>query len=279
MKLKKLLDEKIIIPVEIGDTILVGKFKNKKIVVKSIEYDDMGLPIINGRKGVTFKLAPKPNIYEDQINENPDMIDGLNLVWREQGTHAFGVYNKKLYLSPPQGKHYEMNDSLMRKDYKFAGRLWSKQKALSFWTYPTKIQLKKIIKDINKQAKENSYGFQIDSSWQIEIIADENGNWLKKIPGTYFGGGWSDYDVHKLKGKNIMIPLDMYASSAKRSEAEKGKTHLLSPLLKKMNAERQKKLSSLNKSREKKLYTTKEPVVKQKARMTKYKFTEDVNEA
>ena len=36
IKLKDLLLEKIVLDVNIGDTILVGKFKNKKMVVKTI---------------------------------------------------------------------------------------------------------------------------------------------------------------------------------------------------------------------------------------------------
>jgi hypothetical protein len=40
------------INIEIGDTILTGKFKNKKIVVKSIGVDDHGMPTVNG-KGIT----------------------------------------------------------------------------------------------------------------------------------------------------------------------------------------------------------------------------------
>ena len=51
------LTEVITLPVEIGDTILVGRFKNKKLVVKDIGVDDHGMPTINGRKVVTFRLV------------------------------------------------------------------------------------------------------------------------------------------------------------------------------------------------------------------------------
>jgi len=30
--------------VQVGDTILMGRFKNKKVVVKTITYDDWGMP-------------------------------------------------------------------------------------------------------------------------------------------------------------------------------------------------------------------------------------------
>ena len=55
IKLKDLIED-ITLPVKIGDTILVGKFKNKKMVVKSIGKDDHGMPTINGRKATTFRI-------------------------------------------------------------------------------------------------------------------------------------------------------------------------------------------------------------------------------
>jgi hypothetical protein len=51
----KPIDEDITLDVNIGDTILMGKFKNKKVVVKSIGVDDHGMPTINGKKVVTFR--------------------------------------------------------------------------------------------------------------------------------------------------------------------------------------------------------------------------------
>jgi ribosomal protein L37AE/L43A len=50
------LNEAINLPVEVGDTILMGRFKNKKVVVKSIGKDEHGMPTINGKKVVTFRL-------------------------------------------------------------------------------------------------------------------------------------------------------------------------------------------------------------------------------
>ena len=49
----------ITIDVNVGDTILGGRFKNKKIKVKEIGKDDYGMPTINGRKVVNFRI-PKP---------------------------------------------------------------------------------------------------------------------------------------------------------------------------------------------------------------------------
>ena len=58
IKLKNIL-EGIEIPVKIGDTILMGKFKNKKVVVKTIEYNDRGDLLINGRPALKFRIVKK----------------------------------------------------------------------------------------------------------------------------------------------------------------------------------------------------------------------------
>ena len=48
------------INVKEGDTILVGRFKNKRTKVKSIEYDEFGMPRINARPACTFRLFANP---------------------------------------------------------------------------------------------------------------------------------------------------------------------------------------------------------------------------
>ena len=68
---KPLIEEDINIPVNIGDTILVGRFKNKKMKIKSIGKDDHGMPTINGRKAATFRIHSTVNIFdEDTIDES-----------------------------------------------------------------------------------------------------------------------------------------------------------------------------------------------------------------
>jgi hypothetical protein len=62
-KLKECINEEIKLNVKVGDQILMGKFKNKKVVVKSIGEDEWGMPTINGKKAVTFRI-PKKDIKE-----------------------------------------------------------------------------------------------------------------------------------------------------------------------------------------------------------------------
>jgi len=60
------IEEDIKLPVNIGDTILTGRFKNKKTVIKTIGKDEHGMPTINGRKVVNFRI-----VKEGTINEIP----------------------------------------------------------------------------------------------------------------------------------------------------------------------------------------------------------------
>jgi len=63
------LKEDIKLPVKIGDTILTGRFKNKKTVVKTIGKDEHGMPTINGRKVVNFRILKEG--VQVQLDEIP----------------------------------------------------------------------------------------------------------------------------------------------------------------------------------------------------------------
>ena len=69
-KLGESINEEIKLDVNIGDTILMGKFKNKKVVVKTIGTDEHGMPTINGKKVATFRVIPKQNIFKETAIAN-----------------------------------------------------------------------------------------------------------------------------------------------------------------------------------------------------------------
>jgi len=68
------------IPIEIGDIIRVGKFKNKRITVKNITWDEYGLPQVNGKGIMKIRIEklmpPKETKQENnnmkKINESID---------------------------------------------------------------------------------------------------------------------------------------------------------------------------------------------------------------
>lgn len=57
--IRKIFNENINIPIEIGDEILGGKFKNKKVKVKEIGKNDKGDITINGKPLLRFRIPKK----------------------------------------------------------------------------------------------------------------------------------------------------------------------------------------------------------------------------
>ena len=49
--------EDIKVPIKVGDTVLGGRFKNKKVVVKTIGKNDKGDITINGRPLLKFRIT------------------------------------------------------------------------------------------------------------------------------------------------------------------------------------------------------------------------------
>ena len=74
---KPFLKEDIEIPLKVGDTILTGRFKNKKTVVKSIRKDVHGMPTINGRQATTFRI-PKKNSRKFLNAKKIKVTEGVN---------------------------------------------------------------------------------------------------------------------------------------------------------------------------------------------------------
>ena len=54
-----MIREAITLPIEIGDTVLMGKFKNKKVVVKTIGWNEKGDLLINGKSSMRMRIPPK----------------------------------------------------------------------------------------------------------------------------------------------------------------------------------------------------------------------------
>ena len=72
------------IPLEIGDVIYTGRFKNKKVVVKEIGVDDYGLPTVNG-KGI-MKIRIEKLIKRDEVVELDDGVIYLKDLLPKKGT-------------------------------------------------------------------------------------------------------------------------------------------------------------------------------------------------
>ncbi len=71
--------EAISIPIEVGDTLLGGKYKNKKVLVKSIGKNEKGEVTINGKTLMRFRLIPKEKSNSEKLNLLKESVDKINL--------------------------------------------------------------------------------------------------------------------------------------------------------------------------------------------------------
>lgn len=51
----------IYVPLKVGDIIYTGRFKNKKTTVKTIGFDEYGMPTVNGKRALTFRILAEEN--------------------------------------------------------------------------------------------------------------------------------------------------------------------------------------------------------------------------
>jgi hypothetical protein len=77
---KKFAVEGVDLPIEIGDTVLMGKFKNKKVVVKTIGWNEKGDLLINGKSAMRMRIPKKPNIFDEEIEEFLTIIDMKKII-------------------------------------------------------------------------------------------------------------------------------------------------------------------------------------------------------
>ena len=66
--------ETIEIPIEIGDTIMTGKFKNKKTVVKTIDKDSNGEITINGKRILRIRIPESNEAVSESIKTKAEKI-------------------------------------------------------------------------------------------------------------------------------------------------------------------------------------------------------------
>lgn len=66
-KFDQFISEMIKVPIKVGDTVLGGRFKNKKVVVKKIGKNDKGDITINGKPLLKFRIIKESNKVDDTI--------------------------------------------------------------------------------------------------------------------------------------------------------------------------------------------------------------------
>jgi len=71
------LQEAITLDIEIGDIVLGGKYKNKRVEVKEIGTDDIGQPTINGKTLLKFRIEKQlPDSKKSKKTLDAEKEDG-----------------------------------------------------------------------------------------------------------------------------------------------------------------------------------------------------------
>lgn len=117
---KQIYTEDINIDVDKGDTVLMGKFKNKKVTVKDFGKDDHGMPTINGKVATTFRMGDKgQNIFKstDEVSSTDWHFKAIMKLWDKAG--SFG--RKKIaaaVCANPNANRNDVAKELRYSDYK-----------------------------------------------------------------------------------------------------------------------------------------------------------------
>jgi hypothetical protein len=265
-KLKECINEEITLNVKVGDTLLMGKFKNKKVVVKNIGTDEWGMPTINGKKAVTFRIPKKEQLKETasnagmQAGDEPDTSfvgDGqpriLNKAkpenWYKQGGYTQmdtpkadamrgrgkskdteTQFRKAIYKlkNVTQSTLNPADDPFKVEDWDDAYRENPEQKPKRFWELP-KNQKPQIIskEDINEIMDE------IEAEILGEMGLGGGAGVGLSLPGGYINGAPDPKDAKKLKskldgdGSEEYTPVEEATSSEILKDLDKVKSDLL----------------------------------------------------
>jgi hypothetical protein len=233
--LKEYINEEIKLNVKVGDQILMGKFKNKKVIVKSIGKDEWGMPTINGKKAVTFRIPKKENLKEASggsagftAGDEPDMsfvADGQKRIlnknkpenWYKQGGYI-QIEEPKADAMRGRGKTKDTESQFRKAYYKIQNVVqstlnpaddphtvenWQEvnretplEKPKRFWELP-KNQKPQIIskEDINEIIDE------LEDSLLDEMGLPGGAGAGLSLSGGYINGAPNPKDVKKLKSK------------------------------------------------------------------------------
>ena len=134
----KSLNEMIKLDIKVGDTLMGGKFKNKKVVVKTIGKNDKGDITINGKPLLRFRML-KENV---EIPENKILDMFKKWLYNNYPNISFLEVSRKKdpYLSPSRFKdiplvivHYTESDEGEYPTYKPNYRSWLTMNIVETW--------------------------------------------------------------------------------------------------------------------------------------------------
>ena len=180
------IKEDINVDINKGDTVLMGKFKNKKVNVKDIGKDQHGMPTINGRQATTFRtMSEMPMSALQQIDKYADtQLSPIDVVITDR--HFFDRLN-----DPRNGK--EISSAELTGFFERLGR--NKKKFIEFLTKYRQVVAKDSRTNIN-------IPFMLQADKIIAKTVMRKDNFMSSNP-TYQFENTNQSNVKKSKGRII----------------------------------------------------------------------------
>jgi len=166
------------------------------------------------------------------LYENPDAIiyNDKEIRYHQLGTYPFGYYKGKLIIGKETESHIQMLDRKYQErslaHIKYSGRLYTKEKIITFWDYPPENKIGKILKDIYMAAKETFTKIGSLTTYKIEIITKPNGEIIKNLDSD---NAPIMSDLKRLGFNVFYIPVSKYKGSMSYNSLDRER-HIQSPL-------------------------------------------------
>jgi hypothetical protein len=168
---KTIYNEDINIDVDKGDTVLMGKFKNKKVVAKDFGTDDHGMPTINGKVATTFRIPrgekakPNPQSVFDEVTTNDWHFKAIMKLYDKAS--SFG--KKKIgaaICKDPNANRRDIEVQLRDSDYEEITDMTDK---LGLKEYVEKKKLSEVNKNVSKAVYDFTKGHSDDIGLPAEL--------------------------------------------------------------------------------------------------------------
>ncbi len=175
------------------------------------------------------------------------------LKYYDDDSHAFGYYSDMMVFGP-EGVFHPVLAVGGRQDFKYAGRIWIKQKLISFWDYPPPNKILQTLKDLEEAfanatclyldqikepnslvGSEGDQDFYFNEPKEINILKDRDYR-IEVMKGTPDQKKFGKKDWPSEVGDTEFITLNNYALRKNvhdRPKGELGMEHGISPLKKK----------------------------------------------
>jgi hypothetical protein len=107
MKYIKRFSEDIKVPIELGDTILGGRFKNKKVVVKKIGKNKKGDITVNDKPLLKYRILKESISQEDINNQLAYLIDDGFQVVKDNWSSSYKI---EIFKQKERGSNIATNN-------------------------------------------------------------------------------------------------------------------------------------------------------------------------